>query len=537
VSSAASPAVAVSPTATPGTGVFVRLKLRLLRNSFRGAGWRKVLAVMGILGGVWFSFVGFMVFSLGGGLAPGRVGFSIAVLGGAGLVVGWVTLPLLVFGVDETLDPARFALLPAPRAVLLKGLFAAAFVGVPAVMTLIATQGLVLGSGIRGGPAAALTAFVGTLLGLFQCVAASRAVTTAMATALRSRRARDAAVLLLALIAAGVGPLQLAGLSIAQALGPDRLLAIARVVAWTPLGAPYAVGLDAAAGRWADAMLRLVITVASIALLLRWWAATLPNAMLGAAGSGGGRVREAGGHGLVPALLRGLPSPRFAGLMARELRYWWRDPRRRSGLVSVLMVAIVLPLVFGFGLGGGLAGVLLISGGLVGVLQANQFGFDGSAYSLNVLAGVPGRVEVAARMAAVSVVVLPPIAVTAAVVGVATGDGRALAAFGVALCAYGVTSGLSAIVSVLLPYALPESSNPFALNAGTGGLRGFASFGPLLVGGALATPLAMAELPTVVTLPLSLVLGAAGMITGGRIAGNVLDARNPELLQAISARP
>jgi ABC-2 type transport system permease protein len=517
------------------TRVFVRLKLRLLRNSFRGAGWRKVLAVLGILGGLWFAVVGFMFFSLSGVL-DGDDGFSVAVLGGAGVALSWIALPLLAFGVDETLDPSRFALLPMRRRVLLRGLFAAALLGIPAVATLLATQGIVLGAAVRGGPSAAAVAFVGTVLGLLLCVAASRAVTSALSTALRSRRFRDAAMLLFALLAAGLGPLQLAGISVVQALGADRLLAAARVVAWTPLGAPYAIGLDVAAGRWGPAAARLLIVTATIGLLLRWWAATLPAAMLGGSASVRASETATAGGGLVPAPLRGLRSGRFAGILARELRYWWRDPRRRSGLVSVLVVAIVLPLVYGIGLGGGLTTVVLISGAMVGTMLANLFGFDGSAYTANVLVGVPGRVEVAARIGAISVVVLPPVGVAAAVAGAIIQDGRTLSALGVALCAYGVSAGLSVIVSVLVPYALPESSNPFAMNAGTGGMRGLAAFGPMLAAAALAAPLALVPLPAPVTLVAGLVVGGAAVAAGILIAGGRVDERAPEILLAVTPR-
>ena len=51
-------------------------------------------------------------------------------------MLGWLLLPLVFFGVDETLDPARFALLPLRRRTLVTGMLAAALVGVPAVATL-----------------------------------------------------------------------------------------------------------------------------------------------------------------------------------------------------------------------------------------------------------------------------------------------------------------------------------------------------------------------------------------------------------------
>jgi ABC-2 type transport system permease protein len=437
-------------------------------------------------------------------------------------------LPLLVFGVDETLDPARFAWLPVPPAVLLRGMYAAGFVGVPAALTLLTSQGLVLGMGVRAGAGAAAATFAGTVAGLCLCVAASRAVTSAMATALRSRRARDAAVLVLALLAGGIGPLQLAGFSIVQSLGADRLAVAARVLAWTPFGAPYAVGGDVAAGRWPVALARLVIVAVSVALLLKIWAVTLPAAILGASGSAprrsAGRDRQ-----VLPGV--------FGALVEREWRYWWRDPRRRTGLITVLMVATALPVMM-YVLSGGLAvpGALLFSGAMVGSLLANQFGFDGSAYAANLLAGVPGRLEVAARMVAVTALTLPPLALVAVLLGAVGGDGRVAAAVGVGVAAYGTSAALASVVSVLAPYALPATSNPFAMSAGTGGLRGFASFGPVLAGGLVAWPLSVATVPAALTLALGTAIGGALLVAGALIAGTALDERAPHVLQAVSPR-
>ena len=53
-------------------------------------------------------------------------------------------MSLLVFGVDETVDPARFALLPVRARELLPGLLAAALVGVPGVATVLMGLGLVV---------------------------------------------------------------------------------------------------------------------------------------------------------------------------------------------------------------------------------------------------------------------------------------------------------------------------------------------------------------------------------------------------------
>src|SRR5690606_25079775 len=69
-----------------------------------------------------------------------------------------------------------------------------------------------------------------------------------------------------------------------------QLARAAEVLGWTPLAAPYTLGLEVAAGRpWAVA-LKLVITLATVALLLGWWARSLESAMRGAVASGGPKV-------------------------------------------------------------------------------------------------------------------------------------------------------------------------------------------------------------------------------------------------------
>ncbi len=207
----------------PRTWDFVRLKLRLMRNGFRGQAWRVAFFVIGILFGL-----GMAVFAAFGLAASGaadsyKVSYIVAAFAGTAVVLGWTLVPLLFFGVDETLDPARFALLPVPRMTLARGMLAAAFVGVPATATLLATLGLVAAAGIRFRAVdAAMAAFVGVVLGLVLGVVASRAVTSAFAALLRSRRVRDLAAVIIAVLASSVGPIQWLILSAAERGTPTR---------------------------------------------------------------------------------------------------------------------------------------------------------------------------------------------------------------------------------------------------------------------------------------------------------------------------
>jgi len=96
------------------------LKLRLLANTFRRSTWQLVGMLVGILYGLGIAaaaVVGLVLLRF----APAEVAaVSITVLG-SGIVLGFLLLPL-AFGVDDTIDPRRFALLGIPISKLTLGL-------------------------------------------------------------------------------------------------------------------------------------------------------------------------------------------------------------------------------------------------------------------------------------------------------------------------------------------------------------------------------------------------------------------------------
>ncbi|WP_027661550.1 hypothetical protein [Salinispora fenicalii] len=532
---------------------FVRLKLRVMGNSFRGQGWRIGSFVLGAVGGFWLATVGFSLFAIPGLAGDDEYAMLLAALGGGLVVLGWLLLPLIFFGVDETLDPARFALLPLPRRTLVTGLFAAALVSVPAVAVLLASTGLILTAGIFGGWTAALTQAVGVLAGLLLCVAAARAVTSAFATMLRSRRVRDLAAVLLAGAAALIAPVQLAAAAALQDADWDRLAAVATVVGWTPFGAPWTIGIEVAQGRLWAAPVKLLITALTVVALLAWWSRSLESAMVGVTGTGGAAARpKVTGTAvtqLFPRLLGWLPRGRFGALVAREARYWWRDARRRAHLITLAVVGLFVPALFN--LGGGspetpspvlVSLTMLFVGVLAAATLANQFGFDGSAYAAHVVVGVPGAVELRARMAAFSLYLLPLVLVISGVLALLLGRpwwigltaGSLLATFGAGLAA-------NTLLSVLGAYSLPETSNPFAMNSGAGVARGFLGILSMLATAAAVTPMVVAaallgDVWLWLALPVGAAYGLGAALLGAYLAGDVLDRRQPELLAAIAPR-
>ncbi|MGC4833659.1 ABC transporter permease [Micromonospora vinacea] len=562
MSADASPA---APVRSVSARHFVRLKLRVMGNNFRGQGWRIAMFVGGALLGLWFAAAGFFLFAAPGLTGEGRYAVLIAAAGGGLLVLGWLFLPLVFFGVDETLDPARFALLPLPRRTLVTGLFVAALISVPVLAVLIASFGLVLTAWSLGGWSAGLVAVVGVLAGILLCVAASRAVTSAFATMLRSRRVRDLAAVLLAVTAALLGPLQVFGLAALREADWTRLTGAATVIGWTPLGAPWTVGIDVAQGRVWAAPVKLLITVVALGALLAWWSRSIESAMVGAASAGKAPVRRGVTGGAVAQLFPRVASwagrDRFGALVAREARYWWRDARRRANLITIAVVGIFVPVMINV-TGGDFAAmgdegftaaasdsspvVVTISMLLVGVLAAvtlaNQFGFDGSAYAANVVAGVPGRVELRARMTAFSLYVLPMLGVVSVVLSlVLARPGWIGLTIGGLVATYGAGLAVNSLVSVLGAYSLPETSNPFAMNSGAGLAKGLLTLLAMLASVVAAVPMVVAaallgDAWLWLALPVGVAYGLGAALLGAYLAGDVLDRRQPELLATVTPR-
>ncbi|MBQ1048564.1 ABC transporter permease [Micromonospora sp. C51] len=543
---------------------FVRLKLRVMGNNFRGQGWRVALFLVGSLIGLWFAVGAFFGLAAPGLAGDDRYALLVAAFAGGLTVLGWLLLPLVFFGVDETLDPARFALLPLSRRTLVTGLFAAALVSVPTVAMLLALSGLVVTAGVFGGWSAALVTAVGVVCGLLLCVAGARAVTSAFASMLRSRRVRDLAAVLLAVLAASLGPLQLAGVAAIQDTDWDRLTGVATVIGWTPFGAPWTAGIDVAQGRAWAAPVKLLITVVTIVALLAWWSRSLESAMVGAATAGPTRARPGVTGGVVtqlfPRAAGWLRRDRFGALVAREARYWWRDARRRANLITIAVVGLFVPVMVNFGGQGftidsdqgfsaaGDSSPVLVSlsmlfvGLLAAVTLANQFGFDGSAYAANVVAGVPGRLELRARITAFSLYVLPMLAVVAVVIALVLGEPTWIGFMAGALVAtYGAGLAVNSFVSVLGAYSLPETSNPFAMNSGAGVVKGMLTLLAMVATSALAAPMVLAaallgDAWLWLGLPLGVAYGVGAALLGAYLAGDVLDRRQPELLALVTPR-
>ena len=515
----------------------IRLKLTLLRNGLRRSPWRVVGLVLGALYGLGLAV------AAGGGLValrfvPAADAAVALTLGGAALVLGWWVVPLVAAGVDSTLDPQRFVTFAVPRRQLLTGLALAGVVGVPGGVSALLALGTVV-SWSRG-PATALAALVGAVLGLGTCVVGARASTTVLARLVGSRRFREGAAVLVLVPLMLLGPL-LTGVVGLLSSGVDALPGLARALSWTPLGAAWALPGAVAAGEWAGALGRLLVALATVALLVALWSHALTRALVHppAPGRTGGRSR-----GLGP--LGRLPSGPVWAVAARCLVYWARDPRYSGSLVVVPLLPLLLFLVSPDGPGTLMLVVAPVTAMLMGWAISADVAYDSTAFALHVSSGVTGLADRAGRALAAGLIAAP-ITLVFAVGSVWWTDRWAdlPAVLGASLGLMLTSLGLASVVSARFVYPVPlPGQSPFATPSGSVGLNlltqllGFSLLLVLVLPEVVLAVVAMVRGSVAlgfVTLAVGIALGGALCAVGLRLGARWYDRRSPELLEEVTA--
>ncbi|HSK25617.1 MAG TPA: hypothetical protein VK894_01745 [Jiangellales bacterium] len=525
--------------------VFWQLKWRLLRNGWRGGATRVAASALGALAGAGLAALG-VAGAAGLRLATPEVASTAVVLAGSLLVLGWVVLPVVAYGVDETLDPSRFALLPLPRRTLLAGLLAAGFLGVPALATALVSLGTVVTW--SRGVLPVLYALAGAALGTLLCVVASRAVTTALSSVLQGRRARDVLSVVAVLGLSSIGLVQLGVTRVAERTSEEVLDRVVAVLAWTPLGAAWAAPYDAVAGAPLTGLARLGLAASAVVLLLAGWEVALGRQLEGA-GPSAGAAEVRGGRTLTPAVVRRLLPGGPAGAVAsRSLRYWWRDPRQR---VTLIVLPVVLAVVAVGPAAGGLPRDLLLVVGpavaaLLGLTMLNETAWDGTALWMHLASGMRGRDDRLGRVLAALLWGGPTTVVVGTAATLLAGRPALLpAVVGATVTVLLAGLAVSAVVGVVAPFSVAEAgTNPFGTTNG----GNVVTIAQQLLGAGVTAGL---SLPAVAGLGAAFLwspaLGWAVLLAGPaygawllqigvRLGGRHLEEHGPEVLERITHR-
>lgn len=520
--------------------LFARLKWTLTTGRVRRAPLRTRVAIgIGIAAGLLVSggvAVILVALRTRPDLAVGVVGtfFTLQLL-------AWTLAPLIAFGVDETVDPRRFALLPLAPPVLQRGLLASSVIGYLPVFNILALIGAAIGLSTRWAvlPVAVLCCAVQ----LMTCIVFSRAASTSMAALMSSRRGRDLGM------AVGIGVVVVyTGGSILvntrTSGGGTAALAAMRALLWGPPGSLAEVPAALAVGDPVRLLIAAVTALAFGGLGWWWWSAALRHSLVTVpsttAGSSPARTGDLGSA--VADSLRGTAML----VAARDLRLAWRDPLRRLPWIIVVLFAVGWPFILRSG-SAGLFGVLLGSL-MVGAQTANQLGIEGSALWMHLVA-FADRTRARGEMLGHSLASLGPglviVAVGLAVQVLARGHVALLpAAAGVCLGGLLGALGASCWLAAALPYAMPQSrTSVFASSvAGQKGRSAGAAFSVLGIGLATAAPAAAAAVAAVTIDPAwgwlgllaGTVCGVIVFLTLVRAGSERYLARGPEILAVVT---
>ncbi|MFY1691137.1 hypothetical protein [Plantactinospora sp. WMMB782] len=426
-------------------------------------------------------------------------------------LLGWLLGPVFMGGGDETLRPEYFALLGLPSRRLAVGLLAAAFVGLPPLVSLTALLGLVV-AGARLGPVAALVAVPAMLLQLAVFVLLSKVAVGLVGLALRSRLGAIGTGLLNGAILAGLGQIWVVFLALGQTGVPPA-------VRYLPSG----WGLLAVRGAWwaFGALAGLIV------LLLFAWAALLRRRV---------GVSRASGRPRRPFRARTADG----AIVAKELRTSSRDLVRTYHFTFAFTYGVCFaasPLLVGWDGMLPYAGPVFVV--MAAAMAANVYGTDGTALWLTLM--TPGASDVRGRQLA-WLATHAPVAVLLTVVCTAITGGPWPLALALLPALLGGAAGLVPLISVygLVPGTDPHrrANNPLRTSEDEGGLTGQAYLTLALVA---ATGLPAGYL--------AIRFGWAGVVVGvvtgvlcwwglGRLAAVRLRERGPELLSTMrTGRP
>ncbi|MGH1522686.1 hypothetical protein ACRAWC_00770 [Leifsonia sp. L25] len=222
------------------------LRLRLLGNAFRRSPWQVFGLVLALAYGIVTVVIVF------GALSAARVAPDVAdvhgvlVVIGSMVVAGFLLLPLL-FGVDDALDPRKFALFGIPDRELARALALAALVGVPALVLFVCSLGTVITW--SRDPGAAVLAVLSAVIVVPTCVLASRISTAIASLLVPPRRSKEAGGVVAILALVLLAPVLVLLLTVDW--GRDGLGTVngfAGWLQWTPLGAVWSMPGAAAEG-------------------------------------------------------------------------------------------------------------------------------------------------------------------------------------------------------------------------------------------------------------------------------------------------
>lgn len=474
----------------------------------------------------------------------------------------WLVFPIFFSSLNEAADLTHLLIYPLRKRDLIAGVLLGTLFDYPTYFALPLLLAVLIG---WGASLALPVVILAILLSFANMIFIGLLVGTAFGGILQSRRFRDVAIIITALLGSSCYFLQVGFTrfieNLTQNMSPDQVLALRAlpVLQWFPTGAAAQAVVKAAAGNWPAAVGWLLYSGLWLALVVwAWWRLVI-------------RLTTGDGYlfGLAPRAEKNEPSvvrssnSRFglrflpadiAQIALKELKSVWRTPQRRVGLIQGLLAPVFMGGFILFrserdfssflnanfiGLG-----LPLYAMFIYWITAFNMLGWEGKGLPILFLTPVSRRRIFYGKGIALFAVGALPFVLVGIIATVVRKDWVSLAGLLTGLLVGLTTIGVTAVFAVLFPSPVDLESRRRRGSFSTRGgclpaLANLVVLVPLMIILALPTavPLIAAyflNLPWVVFVALPLTAAYALVIfwQGCRLSGNLLETREPEVLVA-----
>lgn len=524
---------------------FIELKARLTWNGFKSDVQRKIGLPVAIILLVWTGFwLANKYVSVYGTISSSSPSAGLEYLGWCALFafLVWITLPVIIFPLDENLDPQQLASLPVSPNQMIAGLTASSVVA-PS-MAVVAIVGVANARILAAGWWIILPASAVMLL-LF--IVGSQLLSAAVSAILRNRRGRDLATLLIFAMAGSAFFIYRSVDELVNQEGFVDALVSHPILetAWfiPPVAAQRSI-IEAAGGEPFLAITFLVVSIVGLLVMAVVWRG-LTQWMITTPREGSRPAARSRRNGMASG-----PWGTIVTLARKELRFYVRDPRQR--LVWTGTVIFV-----GLGVAGALMGttgffdvrgqdwaplaapVLVLFVGLP--IALNLFGWERNAASYLFVLPVKPRSLLLGKNLAVATALLLETGILTIILGAVTGQWKWVWLVPpLTLSAIGCQLAVGNMVSVITPLRLPrEGTDVFAQSTEQGCLAiasqtlSFFAIGILLIPPVSAVVLTVAFGNALHPLMALLITIGWGLILYGLslwLSGMLLKRRMPEVL-------
>lgn len=526
--------------------VFVRLRWALTMSALHLSPWQVVGYVFAAL-----MAVGCVVGAAIGGFA---IGFAqdyglydwlpaLMPIIGTLVILTTALMQATVLGENSTMSMGKFVSYGVSDVRLQWGLLLAGLSGLPAITAVISLS--VWSMAYRGlGPIAVIMQIVASLCIVVTAMSLSKAVLAAFDVLVRSQAGRSAFyIIIFILIMFGAQlPNILMMNNVSISLG--AIEPVAAIVGWTPLGAPFMIPFDAAAGHWLLVIARMAIALALCILcfFVSMWSVRYRRTHI----ADEGQRHTTNGIGIFGRV----PDTPSGAISARILSLLRRDPRQSMMFIFPIFFVVIFALQRGDDSSIVVWVGVLIAGMFMSASEADGLAYDGQAFAMEVIAGTRtiddriGRVRPHIMITTVYFILLM-------IAGfVITGDwhtaqglmlGTAITIIGLSWSFAGL--GVAEVFNCTLMYPVASMEKPFTNPQGRTAAQAFipmlymlASACSMLPTGIVTLVLALTHQDAIipaVLIPVALANGIGILVLGTWLGGKLLHARMLRVLHTL----